>query len=80
MTLKSHDRLEELFRRVFNDYALVLRDRMTAADVEGWDSIAHINLMFSIEQEFGIDFERDEFARFTDIGDLKRLLEAKLAQ
>ena len=75
MTL--HERLERIFRRIFNDDGLQLSDQTTASDIEGWDSIAHINLMFSIEQEFGIQFLGDEFARFSNVGDLKRSLEMK---
>ena len=72
MTL--HQRLEELFRTVFNDDALVLRDEMTAADVPGWDSVEHINLMFSLEDEFGVQFRGNELAELPDIGALKRFL------
>ena len=75
MTL--HQRLEELFRTVFNDDALVLRDEMTAADVPGWDSVEHINLMFSLEDEFGVQFRGNELAELPDIGALKRYLEER---
>ncbi|MGC3974617.1 MAG: hypothetical protein QM771_09580 [Nitrospira sp.] len=44
--MKLHDRLEEVFRQVFDNDALELRDQMKAADIEGWDSVAHINLIF----------------------------------
>ena len=40
MTL--HEKLEDVFRTVFVD-DLVLTDRTTAAEVAGWDSVAHIN-------------------------------------
>lgn len=72
MTL--HERLEELFQNVLNDDALALRDEMTAADVPGWDSVAHVNLMFSIEQAFGVQFRGNEFAELKDIGELKTFL------
>ena len=70
------ERLEDVFRSVFDDEQLTLSDDMTAADVPGWDSLAHINLMFSIESEFGITFQGDELADFADIGALKRFLES----
>lgn len=72
MTL--HDRLEELFQNVFNDDALTLRDEMTSGDVPGWDSVAHINLMFSIEQAFEVQFKGNELAEFKNIGELKAYL------
>jgi acyl carrier protein len=75
MTL--HQRLEAVFRSVFNDDDLVLRDEMTAADVPGWDSVEHINLMFSLEDEFGVQFVGNELAELEDIGALKRFLEQR---
>ena len=72
MTL--HERLEELFQNVLNDDALSLRDEMTSADVAGWDSVAHVNLMFGIEQAFGVQFSGNEFAEFANIGELKAYL------
>ena len=41
--------LQEIFRQVFDDPTIVLRDDMTAADVEGWDSVTHIDLLIAIE-------------------------------
>lgn len=73
MTL--HDRLQDIFRTVLGDETLTLRDETTAADVEGWDSVANINLMFSIESEFGVQFAGNAFAELADVGALKRYLE-----
>ncbi|UCD76617.1 MAG: acyl carrier protein [Phycisphaerales bacterium] len=75
MTL--HERLEEIFRTVLNDDQLSLSDDTSASDVEGWDSVAHINLMFSIESEFGIQFAGNELAEFKNVGELKRYLESR---
>jgi acyl carrier protein len=72
MTL--HERLESVFQAVFNNDELMLADETTAADVEGWDSVAHINLMFSIEGEFGIQFTGNELAEFRNIGELKQYI------
>ena len=47
--MNTLERLERIFREVFNNDSLILRDDMTSRDIEGWDSLAHINLMFSIE-------------------------------
>jgi acyl carrier protein len=75
--LTLHDRLQELFQTVFNNDELELADSTTAADVPGWDSVAHINLMFSIEQAFNIQFAGNELAEFRNIGELKEYLRAK---
>ncbi len=69
-----HGQLEQVFRDVFNNDAFTLKDEMTSRDVPGWDSIAHMNLMFTIESRFGIQFVGNELADFKDIGELKRYL------
>jgi acyl carrier protein len=74
-----HDRLTEVFQQVFINEDLILRDEMTSRDIAGWDSVAHINLMFGIEQAFGIRFRGNELAEQADIGQLKRFL-AKAAK
>lgn len=69
-----HERLEEVFQNVFGDDALTLRDETTAVEVPGWDSVAHVNLMFSLEQAFGVQFKGNELAGFKNIGELKAYL------
>lgn len=76
--MELHNRLEEVFRQVFDNDTLTLRDQMVAADIEGWDSVAHINLMFGIEQAFGIRFKGNELADMKNIGELKQFLAGKL--
>jgi acyl carrier protein len=72
-------RLEEIARGIFHDDSLVLGDSTKAADVPGWDSLAHVNFMFSVESEFGVEFTDDEFVGFETIGDLSHMLSAKLS-
>ena len=76
--MNLHHQLEEVFRQVFDNDQLTLRDDMTATDIEGWDSVAHINLMFGIEQAFGIRFKGNELADMTNIGELKQFLSGKV--
>ena len=67
-------RLEEVFQEVFDDNSLLLTDEMTADDIPAWDSVAHINLMFTIEQAFNVHFSGNELAEFKNIGELKAFL------
>jgi acyl carrier protein len=69
------ERLEEVFQMVLGDDSLELTDDTTAADVPGWDSLAHVNLMFGIEQAFGVQFVGNQFGEFTNVGELRRFLE-----
>jgi acyl carrier protein len=71
-----HDDLEQLFRDVFGDDAIKLTEETTARDVPQWDSLGHVNLMFAIEERFGVRFRGNELAEFANVGELKRFLEA----
>ena len=50
------ERLNEVFRDVFDDETIVVGETTTANDIEDWDSLEHINLMAAVESEFGIKF------------------------
>ena len=69
--------LEDVFRTVFGDQSIEITDETTSHDIAEWDSVAHINLMFSIEQTFGIVFTGNELAEMKDIGELKEFLAEK---
>lgn len=77
MTL--HERLEEIFRAVLGDPTLRLEDETRPVELPGWDSLAHINTMFAVENAFDVEFPGDEFARLETIGDLKDAVAAKTA-
>jgi acyl carrier protein len=74
------DRLTQIFRSLFRNESLVLRDELTAHDVPGWDSLNHVNLIIQVEEELGIRFRNDEVARLANVGELKQLIRAKLDQ
>ena len=48
---------------VFADDSIVLHDTTTAADVDGWDSLMHINIVIAVEKHFGIRFATAEISR-----------------
>lgn len=64
------DRLTEVFRVTFGDETIVLDPAMTADDVEGWDSVSHITLIYAIEDEFGIKFSTRDLEGLACVGDL----------
>ena len=47
---------------------------MTAHDVEGWDSLNHVQILFTLEQELGIQFPINEIQDLNNIGDLVELM------
>lgn len=72
------EKLQEIFRDVFDDDSIVLFDEMTSNDVEDWDSLSHINLISDIEANFGITFTTDEIMGTKNVGEFIRIIESKL--
>jgi acyl carrier protein len=62
------DVFQEVFRDVFDDPTLDVTDNMTADDVDGWDSLTHINLIIALEKRFRIKFATAEISRLKDEG------------
>jgi acyl carrier protein len=73
-------RLTAVFREVFDDDELELTPEMTADDVDGWDSLAHIRLILSVQKAFGIKFSPVEMNRLKNVGDLIALTKDKQSQ
>lgn len=77
-----NERLLELMREQFDDDTLEVGDSTTAADVPGWDSLAHVNLIIAVEKAFGIRFAAAEIGRLKspgqNVGTFKALIRAKI--
>lgn len=71
------ERLIDLFHDVFDDDELVVSRETTAADVDEWDSLMHVNLVLAAEREFSVRFSSTEVARLLNVGELADLIEAK---
>jgi acyl carrier protein len=73
--------LQAVFRQVFDDDDLLISDATKATDVDGWDSMAHVNLIIAIEKRFGVRFSGADLASMREsgrtIGHLIGLIAAK---
>lgn len=70
--------LEPLFRRVFDDDTIELKAQTSANDIEGWDSMSHVNLILAIENQFNIRFSQKELLVMKNVGDLLAAINDKL--
>jgi len=75
------EQVQDVFRDVFDDPSLILKDEMTADDIIGWDSLAHINLIIAIERRLRVRFATAEISRLKEnsanIGSLLDLVARK---
>jgi acyl carrier protein len=70
--------LTEILRDTFDNDDLVATPTMTAAQVDGWDSMGNVRLFLSIEQEFGVRFNASEIGGIKNLGELVALLQQKI--
>lgn len=69
--------LNGIFQTVFDDDTIQIKPEMTADDVDGWDSLSHVNLITAIEARFNLLFSQKELLTLKNIGDLHRIISAK---
>jgi acyl carrier protein len=60
--MDTRAKLTEILQSILDDDSIELRDEMTAEDVPGWDSLAHLNIVITVEKAFGIRFAAAEIA------------------
>lgn len=67
-------KLEQVFRDIFDEEELTINNETTAEDIEDWDSLAHINLVVSIEKEFDVKFALGELQALRNVGGMVDLV------
>jgi acyl carrier protein len=70
--------LEKLIGEVLEVDEISLTSETTADDVPGWDSVAHVNILVTIEATFGIRFDASEISSLSSVGVLVDMIDAKL--
>lgn len=51
----------------------------SADDIDEWDSLSHIRFIITLERLFKTKFLNEEIADLKNVGDLARVIQAKLA-
>ena len=72
------EKLNEIFREVFDDASLKITEKTTANDVEDWDSLEHINLIEAVEQTFGMKFRMQEVSGMKNVGEMAEIIRTRL--
>ena len=73
-----YQRLTEIFQEVFDEDSIEVTPKLSADDVDGWDSLTHIRLVLTIEKAFKIKFSTSEIVKLENVGDMVALIQRKV--
>lgn len=69
-----YERLNRVFREVFDDDTIVVTDTTTADDIDDWDSFEHINLIVAVEEEFSFKIPMGKTVTMKNVGEMVDLI------
>ena len=72
------DRLNRVFRDVFDDETIRVTPNTTADDIDDWDSLEHITLISAVEREFRMKFKMGEISSMKNVGEMARIVTERM--
>ena len=70
--------LNRVFQDVFDDPDIRVYDDTVADDIDGWDSLEHINLISAVEKKFKMRFKMKEVSTMKDVGEMVDIIMARM--
>jgi acyl carrier protein len=74
-----HNSLTDIIKDVLDNDSIVLSRDTTAADIEEWDSLAHISIIVAVEKEFKIKFDLMDIKPLKNVGEFLDLIQRKIS-
>jgi acyl carrier protein len=71
------EKLHSILISVLKLENVVINDELSAANVDGWDSLTHMVIITEIENRFGVRFKLRELNKLTNMGNLISLIASK---
>ena len=72
-------RVQKAFRSAFELDPASVTINTVPADIRAWDSMGHVTLASSLEQEFNVTFDVDELMEMENVREIVRIVQSKLA-
>ncbi len=69
-------RLRKIYGELFRVDPDALADDVRRGELDGWDSIGHLDLVSALEKQFSVTLDVDQALEIETFGDAKRVLAA----
>lgn len=71
-------KLQDIFCDILDNEDISLSFDSCADDIEGWDSLTHIQLVSEIQKDFNIKFSAKEMISWDNVGDMCNTIQSKI--
>ena len=62
------ERVYKIISQVFNVPIENINDESSSDDIETWDSLKHMNMVLSLEEEFNVQFGEEQVLEMLNVG------------
>lgn len=70
--------LNAIFTDVLDNDSLKIDNSSSAADIDEWDSLNHVQLVVNIEKHFKVRFNSTEIQNWTNVGEMVASIASKI--
>jgi len=67
-------KLKQIMANVLKVQLDEINEGTTIENVESWDSLSHMQLILTIEEQFGVKLAEEDFLMMTSFNEIKRIL------
>lgn len=72
------DKVSQVFADTLDEDTVTLTESSTADDVEGWDSLTHVQLVVAVEKKLKVRFTAKEIQSWKNVGEMIDSISSKL--
>ena len=78
MDMDVQEKVIQVLINIFQVSPDKISTKTTSDNVENWDSMNHINMILSLEQEFGISYDEEQAVSMLSVGEIIDVTKGKL--
>ena len=73
-----NDKILKILSKVLKISTIEIKDDFEMNKVPNWDSVAHLDIITSFEEEFNIQFESNDIPKLVNLKNIKQIIQKKL--